>query len=236
MDFLVEYYTHMSALSMISVDAQHRSNPLLDVDIEKMARNLMAKKYVGQLCGCWLELLVTIPHVFDLGQRMRGPTPASPDDITMFGFLQAQIMAFTPVEGVSNETRLAGLIFQQAVLLYLWSILGWFQEDRSGSLHAKLMETAVVDALSLLEQFPASCRINTSLCWPLTVIGCCTTDETLQGVLRTRLQTMFTCIGLGNMGETLVLLERVWSLPLEQRSPWALCKVMQEHQTWISFA
>ncbi|KAK0390047.1 hypothetical protein NLU13_3620 [Sarocladium strictum] len=236
MDFLIEYYTHMSVLSMISVNPQHCSNPLLDVTIERLARKLIEKRYVGQLCGCWLELLLTIPHIFDLGQRMRTPDRPSPDDMIMFGLLQAQITAFEPDARVSEATRLAALVFKQAVLLYLWSILGCFQQEQGDSMHSDLMSTAVTEGIALLEQIPATCRINTSLCWPLTIIGCCTTEESLRVTLRTRLQSMFSCIGLGNMGETLLLLELVWTLPLEQRSPWFLYELMQEHQRWVSFA
>lgn len=236
MDFLIEYYTHMSVLSMISVDPQHCANPLLDTTIEKMARKLIDKKYIGQLCGCWLELLLTIPHIFDLGQRMRRPERPSPDDMIMFSLLQAQIMAFEPDSGVNEESRLAGLVFKQAVSLYLWSMLGCSQEGQADGLHSDLIQTAVTEGIALLEQIPATCRVNTSLCWPLTIIGCCTTEKSLQAILRTRLQTMFSCIGLGNMGETLRLLELVWAFPSDQRSPWVLCELMQEHQRWISFA
>ena len=98
------------------------------------------------------------------------------------------------------------------------------------------MEGAIAEAITALSQFPASVRVNTSLCWPLAVIGCCTADPGVQEILRARLQTMIDTIGLGNMRETLVLLERVWSQPVEETSPWTLYKTMQDQQIWISFA
>jgi hypothetical protein len=58
----------------------------------------------------------------------------------------------------------------------------------------------------------------------------------VQQVLRTRLQTMLDTIGLGNMRQTLVLLEHIWEQPPEQVSPWMLCRAMRERQIWISFA
>ncbi|KAF7561259.1 hypothetical protein G7046_g2869 [Stylonectria norvegica] len=240
-DFLVEYYMHMAASSMISIDPHYSSHPLLSPDIEQLARGLLAKNYVGQLCGCWLELLILIPQIFHLGQNMMPTAEGQPvfpsaDDILTFGFLQSQVLAFFPDPSVSQSARLAGLVFKQAVILYLWSILGSpYQKNENGT-HQTLIHGAVSDAISLLSQFPASVRVNTSLCWPLAVIGCCTSDPDVQQILRTRLQTMLDTIGLGNMRQTLVLLEHIWKQPPEETSPWTLCKAMREHQIWISFA
>ncbi|KAH7175844.1 fungal-specific transcription factor domain-containing protein [Dactylonectria macrodidyma] len=240
-DFLVEYYMHIAASSMISIDAHYSSESLLSPDIENMARGLVERKYVGQLCGCWLELLVLIPQIFHLGQGMMTtvdgqPASPSPDKIVTFGFLQSQTLAFFPDVAVTPHARLAGLVFKQAVLLYLWTILGTSYVQREQTVHKALMDSAVSDAVALLSQLPATVRVNTSLCWPLAVIGCSTTDPNIQQILRLRLQTMVDTIGLGNMRETLVLLEHVWRQPLEDISPWTLCKAMRDHQIWISFA
>ncbi|KAJ3505699.1 hypothetical protein NM208_g16164 [Fusarium decemcellulare] len=240
-DFLVEFYMHMAGTSMISIDPQYNSQPLLSPDIEFRARDLVARKYVGQLCGCWLELLILISQIFHLGQTMPlavdGHTASpSPDNIVNFAFLQSQVMGFFPDPSVSPYSRLAGLVWKQAVLLYLWTVLGMPHQQPDDSVHKALVASAVTEAITLLDQFPATVRINTSLCWPLAVIGCCTSDPTVQQVLRTRLQTMLDTIGLGNMRQTLVLLEHVWQQPPEQVSPWTLCRAMREHQIWISFA
>lgn len=236
-DFLVEYYMHMSAASMISTD-RNTNVPTLSPEIEAFARDLIDKGYVGQLSGCWLELLSVIPQVFHLGQRMMGSSNSqhAPDDIITFGFLQSQIMAFTPHSTVNMYSRLAGLVFKQGVLLYLWTILGAPHQPSSSTAHANFISMAVSEAVSLLNQFPSTLRVNTSLCWPLAVIGCCTSDPEIQDFLRQRLRVMLETIGLGNMRETLTLLERVWVGPPEDMSPWKLAKAMQDHQIWISFA
>lgn len=240
-DFLVEYYMHMAASGMISLDAEYSIQSLISPDIEFLARSLLERKYVGQLCGCWLELLILIPQIFHLGQGMLStmdsrPGLLSPDNIVKFGFLQSQVMGFFPDSSVTLYTRLAGLVFKQAVILYLWTIMGTPYQQPENSMHKALMDSAVADAITLLNQFPASARINTSLCWPLAVIGCCTIDPEVQQTLRDRLQTMLDTIGLGNMRQTLVLLEHVWRQSPETISPWTLCKSMRDHQIWISFA
>ncbi|KAM3537573.1 hypothetical protein ARSEF1564_009504 [Beauveria bassiana] len=240
-DFLVEFAIHMTVTSIMSTDPK-RAPPELSPRIEGLARSLISKGYVGQLSGCWLELLLLIPHVYHLGHRIIAsrvdgkPTPQA-DDIITFGMLQSQIMAFFPDMSVNPYSRLAGLVFKQGVLLYLWSILGTTHQHCGGNTaHRNLVAGAVADALSLLGQFPATLRINTSLCWPLIVIGSCTTDADAQRVLRERLQAMHGTIGLGNMKETLILLEHIWTKAPEDVSPWKLSEVMQERQVWISFA
>ena len=232
---------HIAATSMISIDPQYNSQSLLSPDIEVRARNLVARKYVGQLCGCWLELLILISQIFHLGQVMSSPTvdgaiSPSPDNIVNFAFLHSQVMAFYPDASVTPYTRLAGLVWKQAALLYLWTVLGKPHQQSEGSFQRALVESAVAEAVTLLDQFPATVRINTSLCWPLAVIGCSTSDPSVQQVLRTRLQTMLDTIGLGNMKQTLVLLEHIWEQPPDQVSPWMLCRAMRERQIWISFA
>ena len=239
-DFLVEFAIHMTVTSIMSTDPK-RAPPELSPTIEGLARGLISKGYVGQLSGCWLELLLLIPQVYHLGHRIiasRADGKLSPqaDDIITFGMLQSQIMAFFPDLAVNPYSRLAGLVFKQGVLLYLWSILGTPHQGHGNTAHVNLMAGAVAEALSLLGQFPATLRINTSLCWPLIVIGCCTTDVDVQQVLRERLQAMHGTIGLGNMKETLTLLEHIWTKPPEDVSPWKLSEVMQERQVWISFA
>jgi hypothetical protein len=239
-DFLVEFAIHMTVTSMISTDPKHKA-PVLGSTIETLGRGLVSKGYVGQLCGCWLELLLHIPQIYHLGQRMmsaREPGNSLPvaDDIITFGLLQSQVMAFYPDHSANPYSRLAGLVFKQGVLLYLWTVLGAPHQGDGGTAHKNLISTAVTEAVSLLDQFPATLRINTSLCWPLAVIGCCTVDSEIQQVLRDRLQTMHSTIGLGNMRQTLTLLEHVWNKPSEQISPWKLSEAMQEHQIWISFA
>lgn len=249
-DFLIEYYLHMMAASIISTDPRHKA-PKLSPEIEALARQLVEKRYIGQLAGCWLEMLLIIPQIFHLGQRMMNPetgerVASNPDDIMTFGFLQSQIMNYFPDPSANPYSRLAGLVFKQGALLYLWSILGNpnAEEDGTpdstgngpGGSHRSFINMAVAEAISVLNQFPATLRINTSLCWPLAVIACCTNDPEVQDILRTRLRTMIDTIGLGNMREMLPLLEHVWAQPPEETSPWMLARVMQENSIWISFA
>ncbi|GKZ26867.1 hypothetical protein AbraIFM66951_003848 [Aspergillus brasiliensis] len=238
-DFVIEYYTYTAAVSMISVDARVSTQLFLNFDLEQRARQLLQSEYVGNLCGCWLELLLLIPCIFDLGRQwmMHDGRPAMPtaDDIVMFSSLQVQIMQWTPYASVSPEVFLAGRIFQQAMLLYLYTALGGFSRAENG-MYQGLIDTAITEAMSYLGQLSGTARINSGLCWPIAVVGSCLTNAEHQDSLRHRLTVMVNTFGLGNMQRTLLILEHMWQMPLDEAGPWNICRAMQQNQIWISFA
>ncbi|KAH1275355.1 hypothetical protein KXX33_006545 [Aspergillus fumigatus] len=238
-NFVIEYYTYTATVSMISIDARVSRQLFLNFDLEQRARQLLESEYIGNLCGCWLELLLMIPCIFDMGRQwmMEDGQPGLPtaDDIAMFGSLQAQILRWTPYPSVTPEVFLAGRIFQQAMLLYLYTSLGAFSRAEQG-IYQGLIDAAITDAMSYLHQLSATARINSGLCWPIAVVGSCLSDLDQQNSLRQRLHIMVNTFGLGNMQRTLLLLEHMWQVPLEQAGPWNICRAMQQHQIWISFA
>ena len=265
--FVIEYYTYTAATSMISIDARLSAQLLLDFDLEQRARQLSDTQYVGNLCGCWMELLLLIPCIFDLGRQwMRSDADdnnndannndnssssssdtnnrlPSADDIAMYGSLQAQLTRWTPYTSVSHEVMLAGRIFQQAMLLYLYTALTPFSRRDSTptttglvGMHRAQIDAAVLDALAYLSQLDATARINSGLCWPIVVVGSCLADRAHQDSLRRRLVAMVERFGLGNMQRTLLLLEHMWRVPPDQAGPWNICRAMERTQIWISFA
>ncbi|KAK6225699.1 hypothetical protein QIS74_01746 [Colletotrichum tabaci] len=297
-DFLTEYYLYTATVSMISIDVRLSDQLFLSNDLLLLATELVASSYIGSLCGCWLDLILLIPSVFDLGRRMMGHDEGSPvagrrrqpsaDDFILFAQLLSQIQNWQPNPTVSENVALAGYIYQKALLLYLHTALHPLSRDESNghninhnntdnssnsnnnnnnnnninnsinnsnnnnsnsntinnnnnSLHSAAVQAAVSGALSHLAQLDPSVRINTSLCWPITIIGSCVTDRGQQAFLHERLGHMFATIGLGNIRQTSVLLQHVWdhneAVPADVGAgPWNVCRVMNEKQIWISFA
>lgn len=292
-DFLTEYYLYTATVSMISIDVRLSDQLFLSNDLLLLATELVASSYIGSLCGCWLDLILLIPSVFDLGRRMMGHDDEgssvagrrrrqpSADDFILFAQLLSQIQNWQPNPTVSENVALAGYIYQKALLLYLHTALHPLSRDESNShninhnntdnssnsnnnsnsinnsnnnnsngntinnnnnsLHSAAVQAAVSGALSHLAQLDPSVRINTSLCWPITIIGSCVTDRGQQAFLHERLGHMFATIGLGNIRQTSVLLQHVWdhneAVPADVGAgPWNVCRVMNEKQIWISFA
>jgi len=230
---------------MISIDTRVSGQQLLDYEIEQRVSHLLEANYVGNLCGCWLELLLIIPRIFDLRRQWmlrqhddEERATFSADDLVIFGSLQAQISQWTPYASVSHETRMAGLVYKNAVLVYLLTSLGDDPtESTTGSICKALVESTVSETLALLRQLPATARINSGLCWPIVVVGSCLSDPEQQDELRCRLTTMGNTFGLGNMYRTLLILEHMWTMPpTQQTGPWNICRAMQRNQIWISFA
>ncbi|ETN45934.1 uncharacterized protein HMPREF1541_00116 [Cyphellophora europaea CBS 101466] len=241
--FLVEYYAYTATLAMISVNPTHNTQRILVPSLMAAAHQLLAEDYIGHLCGCWLQLLLLIPRVFDLGIRAYAPPvatePAFPssDDFVTFSALQANILSFSPAPDSRPDVKVAGLIYQKAVLLYLYTVLDALPRECSGPGPCEnLIRVTLREAMELLAKLSPIARINTSLCWPIAVIGAVISDAVEQTILRDRLQTMFANIGLGNIEATTRLLDQMWLQPKEARNPWTICKTMQEHQLWISFA
>lgn len=238
-DFVIEYYVYTATVSMISIDARLSGQLFLNFDLEQRARQLLSTQYVGNLCGCWLELLLLIPCIFDLGRQwmMADAETIIPtaDDIAMFASVQAQIVRWSPFPGVIPEVYWAGLIFQQAMLIYLYTSLGGYQYAPDG-MYKGLIETAVTQAMTYLDELSPTTRINSGLCWPIAVVGSCLTTPEQQERLRARLIAMSSHFGLGNMQRTLQLLEVMWTLPPSEAGPWNICRTMQQNQIWISFA
>ncbi|KAJ6153667.1 hypothetical protein N7470_006626 [Penicillium chermesinum] len=223
--FVVEYYVYTASVSMISIDARLSGQIFLNFDLEQRARGLLTTNYVGNLCGCWLELLLLIPCIFDLGRQwMTGDSDnhaPTADDFALFASIQAQILRWSPL--------------RFTMLIYLYSSLGGYQFAADG-IYKGLIQSAVSEAMNYLEQLLPSARINSGMCWPIAVVGSCLEDPERQETLRLRTRKMATHFGLGNMDRTLQLLEAMWRLPFPEAGPWNISRTMQQHQIWISFA
>lgn len=225
-------------MSMISVDPTLYESPFIRPELEYQAQQLANTGYTGPLCGCWLPLLLLIPRIFELGRRslavdIKPPFP-TPDDFVTFSLLQSQILAFIPPAPPNSDVAICGYVHQHALHLYLLTCLVGNRTSRG--LHSSYIDTSLEQAFYYLDQLSPVSRVHTSIGWALAVIGSCTVDASRQNKLRTRLDTMFHTLGLGNIRATTAVLEYVWAMPVAERSPWTLCRVMQEHQIWISFA
>ncbi|KAE8315514.1 fungal-specific transcription factor domain-containing protein [Aspergillus transmontanensis] len=234
-NFLFEYYIYTATTSLVSIDAQFTPQVLLCDELLQVGQTLATSGYLGSLCGCWLELLLFIPRIFDLRRRWLGRSTNNvvADQVTTYAIIQSQIMQWEPHQSAPYEVALVGHIYQQAILLYLYTILETPGQDAQG-IHATTIQVAVTKAMLYLDQLLPTRQINTSLCWPIAVVGSCVTCRRQQDKIRNRLDTMSNTIGLGNIKKTRDILEHMW-LGTES-GPWEISKAMQAAEIWISFA
>ncbi|RSL82708.1 hypothetical protein CEP51_004987 [Fusarium floridanum] len=238
-DFIIEYYIYIATTSAISMSPSSTSALMMSSELESDTRRLIDSGYVGQLCGCWLHLLLIIVHIRKLGEQSRDVDCNSgflaADDFLTFALLHAQIQSFEPSSPfLSDDTVLCGYLFKEATYLYLLTCPS--QPQRLGGPMRQTIKSSLDRAFENLRQVPASARINTSLCWPLVVIGSCVTDESLRDELRGRLQIMFLVLGFGNIRSSSLVLEYTWALPESEQGPWTLWQVMRDNDIWISVA
>lgn len=235
-DFLVEYYFYTASVSMISIDADLGPSGIINEQLEDRAQMLVSTNYAGNLCGCWLEILLILPRIFNLGRQLRqdGPSTAT---MALYATLQRQLLEWCPRVPLDSHAGTVARAYRFAALLYLYTAVelprpGFFDD------HNVLVQTTVDQSLEALSLLPLSDRINTAMCWPLAVIGSCLFDEGQQGLIQARLEAMSAVIGLGNMEKTLLILRHIWDSPTPEdvAGPWNISKVMQAHQIWISFA
>lgn len=234
-DFLVEYYIYTSTSSIISHDPQASLHDLLCDQLLQEGQHLADSGYIGSLCGCWLELLLFIPRIFKLRQHWitRGIQNTTPDLVVEFSNIQSQLTQWEPKLHVTSPVALAGQLFRQSMLLYLHTILGKPSLGWENA-HAATIQVAVTSALLCLEQLEATNQINTSLCWPIAVVGSCALCPQQRQSISNRLGVMAEAIGLGNITKTLEVLECMWLQ--EKAGPWEIFTTMEEAGIWISFA
>lgn len=195
--FLVEYYIYTATLSMISMGVEYIPQVLLSPQLLQEGQQLVKSGYIGNLCGCWLGILLFIPRVYDLGRHWssQGPGKTQADLVTTFAILHSEISRWEPEPNVSSDVASVGRIFKNAMLLYLLTILRSPNRD-DDSIHATGIQEAVQDAMFYLEQLSPTKQVNTSLCWPIAVVGSCAMCTQQQASIRNRLKIMAESIGL----------------------------------------
>ncbi|PTB45268.1 hypothetical protein M441DRAFT_23514 [Trichoderma asperellum CBS 433.97] len=129
---LIEYYMHTVSFACIAANPITAAGvPFITAPQLLFVDSLAAKGYLGKLCGSWLDILATIPHIFRLGAimyRRKLGTSTFQDasgDFLNFGDIEDRLMASAPCSNgdpIHTIDKIA-FLFKIAALLYLWSLL-----------------------------------------------------------------------------------------------------------------
>lgn len=141
---------------MISIDARGSQEITLDTQLVQMAESMARCGYVGSVCGCWLDLLLMIPVIFGIGRsRIQQHTTVTFDQ-TELPLIEHQIVHWKPNPAAALDVALAGYVFQQAMLVYLYTAVEEFPAGPNG-LYRENIDLAVGRAIQCLGQIdPAS--------------------------------------------------------------------------------
>ncbi|KAL6885996.1 hypothetical protein GGI43DRAFT_279686 [Trichoderma evansii] len=131
-EYLIEYYMHTVSFACVAANPITAAGvPFISAPQLLFVDSLAAKGYLGKLCGSWLDILATIPHIFRLGAimyRRKLGTSAfqdASDEFLNFGNIEDRLMVSAPFKG-RDPVYVIGkiaLLFKIAALLYLWSLL-----------------------------------------------------------------------------------------------------------------
>ncbi|KAL7623799.1 hypothetical protein AAE478_005352 [Parahypoxylon ruwenzoriense] len=231
-NFIIEYYVYTATLSIISMKPEAMEQFMLPTEAKDEAQRLSESGYTGNLCGCWLKLLLLIPDIVQFNATLQAGRNTdfgiSHDAFAKFAKLQADILSWSPYQGASKDQVVSGRIYQQALLLYLYTCLA--RSTQHGQrIYAGIITAAAQKGMSLLQQLSPGGRPDTTLCWPIAVIGSCITYEVQQEIIRNRLVVMADALSFGNIERILSVLGLLWSSHEDGRDPWALSRIMQEH-------
>ncbi|KAL7894789.1 hypothetical protein HDV63DRAFT_138265 [Trichoderma sp. SZMC 28014] len=132
-EYLIEYYMHTVSFACVAANPITATGvPFISAPQLTLVDDLAAEGYVGKLCGTWLDILATIPHIFRLGaimhRRKLGTSTFEDgsDEFLDFFDIEDRLQASAWCGNTRNPSDMwdkVALLFKAAAALYLWSLL-----------------------------------------------------------------------------------------------------------------
>lgn len=148
------------------------------------------------------------------------------DEYATFAALRREIVLWSPPPNASKDFAHCGLIWQQAVLVFLYTSFMKFS-DKPFDL-ARLVDHAFRIVEVELRHLPYKAPIATTLNWPLAVLGSCLTRPEHQNLVRNHLSGLGDHLKMGCFRQLLQVLEVLWRSPLPKTGMSAFQEVTKE--------
>jgi hypothetical protein len=210
--FLIEFYTYISVLADFSMTAfsdewrYQDTDPIFPTWLSEM------------LCAGPHSLLVLIPAVSAFANGLlleRGKSKESggiyqqysPSTIDYYLSLQCDILRWwVPPETIDIAV---GQIYQQALLLSLE--ISFRQHSTENMNLTAFVRSSIERMKQLLRLIPLDSPLNTTLCWPLVVMGFCAKSTEDQLHVQQRLEDMYERLLFRNILEARDFLQISWA-------------------------
>ncbi|VUC35487.1 unnamed protein product [Clonostachys rosea] len=146
--------------------------------------------------------------------------------------LYTLVSSWEPDSREINYT-LCGIVYQQALLVYLASIPEADQEalPRYPDTVQELFDTF----LPFLMSTPPESPISTMLCWPLAIFGSCAVEGEHRRVIHERLQLLSQIYSAQSVRDTMILLEKMWAENSGPSSPLSFERIMKKEGMTVLF-
>lgn len=232
---VVELYIYIAMVVTVSA-ASIIENETLE-DVATFSPYLPKSAVCGVLRGSAIELFLLIPQVSVLGsygyRQKRSQMPTSWEMVSTYLNTRSFISRWEPPADAESDAALCGKIYQQALLVFLETTYN--KSELRTTRHPCV--ASAFDALKpLLSSLSVSSPSNTTICWPLVILGICARLPEEQQMIRQRLSNIYETQRLLNVQQAIELLQVVWSKSqYENACPGDLEVIMQEEKMRIFF-
>ncbi|KAH7140271.1 fungal-specific transcription factor domain-containing protein [Dactylonectria estremocensis] len=186
--------------------------------------------------GCVHELFQQIPSVSIMARQWAAETRSgnvSDDTIIEYESLHFSISSWLP-DSEDEIYRLCGLLYQQALLVYLAASSTSEMDAPLG--YSTQVQEAFDHFIPLLESIPPDSSISTTLCWPLAIFGSCARTVEHRRVISQRLDVLSSVYSAQSVRDAKLLLEKLWQEEEPHlASPLSLERIMKEQKMTVLF-
>jgi Fungal specific transcription factor domain len=235
--FLIERYAYLVTLGHGTMGTEADSWVLEDAALLFPILKAEQGPRSGMTLGCVHELFYFIPAVTILARNQQREALSglhSWRTASEYRELSSVIEVWTPTSD-DEAYNLCGLVYQQALLLYLKSSYQYspcFTDDEEYSTEV----CAMIDIfIPLLQSFDIESLIITTLMWPIAVFGACTKSPAHRDIFLQSLDSMSSVHAVTSVKETRKVLEILWSQKGYEASPLSIEAVMKDNDMVVLF-
>lgn len=211
---MIELYLYFAILLYIPLGPDSESSIFHDSEV--LFQQLGDKRRLSPLLGCSHELFALIPQVFDLARKRQASLNNSDGQLfasqtAEFASLFEKIMMWCPPAGVNADFLYCGIIYQQALLVFL--ITSFRDPDANPSDDDPIVDRAFNILGAALDKLPYDAPTATTLTWPLAIFGSSSNVPEHRDLIRKRLSGLHSRLEIPCFGQLLRVLEALWKSP-----------------------
>lgn len=212
--FIAEFYAYLAVLADISFEKDVQDGSCIEFPL-LFANDILSHRAAGMLLGCAQGLFELIPQISRLSRRRLIEEEdfgrCSVETLNTYFHLRDHISQWNaPADGTESSHVICGLLYQQALLVYLESSIRKFELISPES--TSFIENALDRFVNLLNSLPVESPISTTLSWPIVVLGSCARSTRHREIIASRLEKLSKSLGMGCIRQSQRLLEKIWSV------------------------
>jgi hypothetical protein len=240
--FLTERVSYMITLAQISM-GNNSDQSVLD-DTALLFSTIYTTPHIkgSSSSGCVHDLFYLIPRISAAAHRgsteIESLAQLTPETVAEYESLLRLVSSWKPSTN-DDLYNLCGRVYQQALLVYLTSVLD--TESQSHPISTEVYPPTMREAFNCIKALLDSTTLDaapiaTTLCWPLAILGSCARTRFDQNFIDTKLAMLVDAYASQSVQDTRDLLQRLWkSAGPRAYTPLELAKLMRKEDIAILF-